>query len=932
MYDKSIIKVGLLCLLTCIATLKAFSIGLVDQDTLSVMDRIEGYSERAWKLRDKRPDSSLFYANKALNLAKGHGYEDLEIQAINYIGVAYRNLSNYSKAFEKYLEALRLSEERGNQEQRGYSLINLGNLYLYQTNFHGAIKYFIQALDQAQSLANQRMVAYCFTNLGRSYKGINEYGQAELYFKQAIEIRKKQEDLYGQLSAEMELAEVYLLQGNLDKAENYHLALAVNIEPTGNPRMLGMVYNNVARVYLSKGELVSAKHFAQKAINITNDITTRYEEKNVLETLSRIYASGEDYKNAFQYHVRYAELNQQLFSEENIRKIEQLKGQYEMEQQEAETEFLRKQRALNELIISRQKVIIWLSTIGIVLLFLIAVLSIRAYLIKKRLSQKISKQKTEIEKDKTIIEGQSQKLKELDAAKSRFFANVSHDLRSPLSLIMGNLEMLQDDEQSVIGPNGQKNLEIGYKNCKRLLYLTDEINDLTRLEEGKISLKKEAISVKPFIQMLTDMFVGTAEYKGVNLRYSDQTEVVDCFEIDPRQFEKVFYNLVSNAIRHTAKGDSINISTQSIDERVVLEISDTGEGIPSDSLPHVFDRFYQSKSNEYKAREGLGIGLALVKELVELHGGSIEVSSIKGKGTTFTVAMPKVQAAGGGSAAGRSFSYVSERKALYDDIDREASAGVSIPDIGDKKSILIVDDHPEIRYHLRQILEDDYHIVEAAHGLEALELLKTNDIQLILSDLMMPWMDGFELINEIKSTPDYSNIPILVVSARISDTDQERVLYQGINDYLQKPFQKKELLLRITNLINQTRHQPQDVFAELFDKNKLDTVEKDIMIRLEQVVMEKIADEHLSVYQLADAMAASERQVYRLVKKLTGLTPFEYVTEVRMKYVDYLIRKKKVKNPTAAARSIGSKNVTAFSRQYEKRFGKKPAELLNSDS
>lgn len=931
MNDKRSFIAGIVCLWIGYALAQSGSV-----DSASTKGRtkiqIEQYCEQAWELRDKRPDSSLFYANKALNLAREHQYGDLEIQAVNYIGVAYRNLSNYSKAFEKYLEALRLAEERGNQEQRGYSLINLGNLYLYQTNFHGAIKYFIQALDQAQSLANQRMVAYCFTNLGRSYKGINEFGQAELYFQQSIDIRKKQDDLYGQLSAEMELAEVYLLQGSLEKAEAYHLELARRIEPTENPRMLGMVYNNVARVYLSKGMLDEAKRFAQKAINVTNDITTRYEEKNVLETLSKIYASDEDYRSAFQYHVRYAELNQQLFSEENIRKIEQLKGQYEMEQQEAETAFLREQRKLNEAIIYRQKVIITLAVLGIFLLLVIAVIATRAYIIKKRLSQKIIRQKSKIEKDKSVIEGQSQKLKELDAAKSRFFANVSHDLRSPLSLIMGNLEMLKEDGDSVMGVAGRKNLEIGYKNCKRLLYLTDEINDLTRLEEGKISLKKETVKVKPYIQMLADMFVSTAEYKGVTLTYEDQTASTNCFEIDPRQFEKVFYNLVSNAIRHTDKGDRIELTTKQEGDYILIRIEDSGEGIPEDSLPHVFDRFYQSKDNQYKAREGLGIGLALVKELVELHGGRIEVSSQKGKGTAFAVSIPVSKSQSEGAASVKSYSYVSERKELYDEMDREARAGVSLPGSEEKPAILIVDDHPEIRYHLRQVLEETYHVVEAAHGLEALELLKTNNIQLIISDLMMPWMDGFELINELKANDLYSKIPVLVVSARISDADQERVLYQGINDYLQKPFQKKELLLRITNLLKQREDQRQDVFAELFDKNRFDAVEKDIMIRLEQVVMDKIADENLSVYQLADAMAASERQVYRLVKKLTGLTPFEYVTEVRMKYVDYLIRKGKVKNPTAAARSIGLKNVTIFSRQFEKRFGKKPADLLNADS
>lgn len=890
----------------------------------------------AWEYRDIRPDSALFFANRALRLSREHAYPDLEIQAINYIGVAYRNLSNFSKAFEKYLEALKLAEDRKNSEQRGYSLINLGNLYLYQTNFQGAIKYFIQALDQAQALADNRMVAYCFLNLGRSYKGIAEYGQAELYYKQSIEIRGELGDEYGMLAAEIDLAETYMLQGNLQQAERYHLSLIDRIGVDSNPRMLAVVYNNISKIYLTRNELDKAKEYAFRAIEITRNVNSRYEEKNVLENLSTIHANAGNYEQAYQTHVRYGEMNQQLFSEENIRRIEQMKGQYEMEQQEAENEFLRRQAELNQEIISRQQIIITLSVIGIILFVVVAAVSIRAYLVKKKLSSKISKQRDKIKDDKELIEKQSNKLKELDEAKSRFFANVSHDLRSPLSLIIGNLEMLKEDEGVVLTPGAIKNLDTGYKNCKRLLYLTDEINDLTKLEEGKINLKQEVVRLSSYLEMLTEMFVGTAEYKGVTLVCKHYLNKEDAVFIDPRQFEKIFYNLVSNAIRHTSKGDKITIETHDAGQSILLNITDTGEGIPSESVAYVFDRFYQSKTNEYRTKEGLGIGLALVKELVELHDGQITVESTLGLGTSFKMVFPKAKNIGETAAIGSTFSYVSERKHLYDEIDREENAGVNLPkQEGETLTIMIVDDHPEIRYHIRQILEDNYHVIEAAHGVEALELLKHNEVSLIVSDLMMPWMDGFELIEALKANEDFNKIPILVVSARISENDQEKVLYHGINDYLQKPFQKKELLLRINNLLDakasygSTENQS---FSKLFDKSSLDAVEKDILSKLDQLIMDRIADENLSVFDLASAMAASERQVYRLVKKLTGRTPFEYVAEIRMKYVDYLIRKNKVRNPSEAARSIGLKNVTAFSKQYEKKFGVKPADVLKSEA
>jgi CheY-like chemotaxis protein len=246
-------------------------------------------------------------------------------------------------------------------------------------------------------------------------------------------------------------------------------------------------------------------------------------------------------------------------------------------------------------------------------------------------------------------------------------------------------------------------------------------------------------------------------------------------------------------------------------------------------------------------------------------------------------------------------------------------------------AILIVDDHPEIRYYIRQILEDNYKVIEASHGLEAMEVLGNMKVDLIVTDLMMPWMDGFELIEAINYNEDYNKIPLLVVSARISGSDKEKVLYKGINEYLQKPFSKKELILRIENLLKLKEKYTEDSKGNVFSslvKDNLADVEKDILKKLENEVTERIDDPNLSVLSLTEAMAASERQVYRLVKKLTGLTPYEYIMEVRMQYADYLIRKNKVKNASEAARSVGYKNVTVFSKQYQKRFGSKPADVL----
>lgn len=904
--------------------------------TRDTSDLIEIQSQLAWRYRDVRPDSSLYFSNQAYALAGKKGLKNQQVQALNYMGVGYRNLGVYSKAFEKYLEALRLAEEYDIDEQRGYALINLGNLYLFQRNFQGAIRYFIQALDQAQALGDRRMQAYCFINLGRSYEGTEEYGQAELYIHQAIDIRKQQQDKYGVIAAEIELADIYRKSGDNDKALTKLQSIINRITREENPRVLILAFNSLSKIYLDRGEIAMAQTYSNRALALAKDVSSRYDERNVLEQMSRIYLENDDYKRAYDYYLNYAELNQQLFSEENIRRIEQLKNQYEIEKQEAENEFLRKQTELKNESINRLKTIIGLTVVGLFLMISVVVFIIRAYLIKKRLSEKIRKQRDKIEEDKSTIELQSVKLRELDQAKSRFFANVSHDLRSPLSLIIGNLEMIREDDESYLTARTRKHLDISYKNSKRLLHLTDEINDITRLEEGKIKLKKESVRINSYLRLLIDMFVDTAEQKGVNMSFQTDLSEQHTLEVDPRQFEKIIYNLVSNAIKYTRKGDHIKVSIGRSGNHAIITVADSGVGIDQVHLPYIFDRFYQSNLNDYQTREGLGIGLALVKDLVELHRGNISVRSTLSKGTEFSLKFPGLdeQSTIGSSSEETRVSsrFVRDQSEFMKEISQQP-VNVEIPVEGDRAyAILIVDDHPEIRYYIRQILEDKYHVFEAAHGLEAVDLLKDKAVDLIITDLMMPWMDGFEFIEAINSSSEFKKIPLLVVSARISGEDKEKVLYHGINDYLQKPFSRKELTLRIENLLHQKQKyetDPVNAFAILV-KDNLVQVEKDLLTKLEEEVKDKIADPNLNVLMLADALAASERQVYRLVKKLTGKTPNDYIKEVRLQYVDYLIRKNLVKNASEAARSIGLRNVTQFNKQYEKKFGVKPADLLQT--
>lgn len=539
----------------------------------------------------------------------------------------------------------------------------------------------------------------------------------------------------------------------------------------------------------------------------------------------------------------------------------------------------------------------------------------------KRSDDEIDLLKKKIEEDAQLISKLERKVESFQGRKSKFFSSLSHDLRTPLSLIIGNLELAMEDKDSYYSPATKQAVETCYKNCKRLIYLTQEIDDIGHFDRGTIRLKREQVQIVPFLKVLADMFISSARYKGIDLTFETTLSSNESVIIDSRQFEKIYLKLISNAIRHCIEGDSIKVTASKLEDKILIEFKDTGQGIDEDTLPHIFDRFHRSKDG---IREGTGLGLAMVNELIKLHEGEISVSSQVGQGTSFVVSL---QASGQKGMKATLSDYIQSQSEL---IMGGPAATTIVPDgtLEKKARILIVDDHPEIRYYIRQILEDQYVVKEAAHGLEALELLANQQIDLIVTDLMMPWMDGFELIESIHNSPEYQKIPMLIVSARISDNDREKALIKGINNFLQKPFDKKELVLRINNLLSTVNNQ--DSFDSLANRQNLEVYGVEILKKVENFIQENIDDTNLGVLQLADAIAASERQVYRLIKKVTGKTPYEYITEVRLQYADYLIRKNKVRSASEVARNVGIKNVTTFNRQYEKRFGAKPSELLEN--
>ncbi len=899
--------------------------------------KVDIYNQLSWEYRNSIPDSSIYFGTKANVLSKSINYSQGEIQSLNFLGVAERNKSHYSDAFEYFLKALQASEDAQNIEQKGYALINIGNIYIYQTNFVGAIQYFEKAIEPAVLLNNESMEAYCYLNLGRTYSRIEQYDKAEEYFLKTRKIRRQLGDIEGLIASAVDLGELYRLQGDLDKALEYFFLSLDDIKKVENQGALAFTLNDISKIYRQKGNLDLALKYGLKALKIAKEFGLKNDERKTLENLSLIYQQQGDHELALKTFKEHIYKKDSIFNEKSTRKIEGLKSRYEAEKKAVIAKHLEETAALDAILIRRLTIIIVLSIFGGVTFLALTILYYRTAQNRKRLNEQIGKQKEQVEKDKVLIEQQAAKLKALDLAKSRFFSNISHDLRSPLSLILGNYEQIKKDKDNYFTSKTEAYLEVADKNAKRLLYLTDEINELTKLEEGKLKLNPVHVNISPYLNMLVSIFKSTAEYKSISIQFESELDDNATLLLDPIHFEKIIYNLVSNALKHSKPGGKMTVKVLKFkDEKVGIRIEDNGEGIPDASLPYIFDRYYQSPQNKFHVYEGLGIGLSLVKELVELHQGEITVESKVNVGTTFVLSFPDKEKQMDGVLPEKS-DYIVNKSSLWSDLwektyQKEKSIKVdSISNIHSlNTTILIVEDHPEVRDYIKVLVQDTHKVLEAENGLKALEILEKQPVNLVITDLMMPWMDGFELLEAMRQNENYSSIPVLVVSARNTENDKFKVLSQGINDILQKPFNQQELLMRVRNLLEQKKHWSNKNEASLIinNPNLIDDIEKELLEKIEHLVLEKVRDANLSVLELADAMAASERKVYRMIKKLTKLTPLEYIKEIKWQYLEKLIKEKSIKNATEAAHAIGLKNVSNFKKQFHKRFHREVDEMI----
>lgn len=568
---------------------------------------------------------------------------------------------------------------------------------------------------------------------------------------------------------------------------------------------------------------------------------------------------------------------------------------------------------------------------------------------KKRMEAEVEKRTLQIQQDKALIEKQAEELKELDELKSRFFTNISHEFRTPLTVISGMITQMEQQPERWM----QKGIELIKRNSHQLLSLINQILDLRKLESGALQPNLIRADVIPFLQYLADSFVPMAQSKGIRIHFIPNCSGLE-MDYDPDKLLHILSNLLSNAIKYTSgPGDIYCQVDRRVDagrEMLTIQLRDTGKGISPEALPYIFDRFYQVEDLASQKPQGSGIGLALTKELVKLLDGTIQVDSKLGAGTTFSLFFP----------VRREASYRDEGLSPYfarqnnpglpndevpagmDDVPNPAQLA-HLPDISPEEdmpvgsdsqpTLLIVEDNPDVRLYLTSCLEKEYYLIYAENGQEGIDTALENVPDIILSDVMMPVKDGFALCDTLKHDERTSHIPIVMLTAKADFESRMQGLRKRADAYLSKPFEQEELLVTLDNLLEIRKQLQLKYTGGLSSATEnggeptpatVPDVEDAFLKKLKQVVVQHLEDADLSGEFICREMNMSRTNLYRKLKALTDLSISHFVRQVRLQQAKELLLHTD-KNISEVAYEVGFIDPKYFSRIFSETFQQSPS-------
>ncbi|UBM58743.1 response regulator [Marinilongibacter aquaticus] len=885
------------------------------------------------------------------------------------------------KAYEYAAEAEILSLELNERTQYGRALYYQGMINYYRGFLHLGMEYADKGASVFAEVRDSIRLSACYELLGVIHTDLVNDEQAISYLRKVLEIAEKQGDDYGIISSNSNIGNIYLRQKNRKLARNYYRQALEVMERTEDPSAFSEVYLNLAAVtdnrddkmslyetsregfskngmtegegqvlsamgrdFMEQGKQIEAVDYFRKSVaafrgfGFDNGVAgtkillaealeanRNYAEaeRELLsaiqlakgkelnehlmrgyEVLAHFYENRGNTAQALTYYKLFGEQKERNFNEVKSKAIAENEAKYQSEKKEL-------QLAEQELEIGRERAIriqiIWWFILG-----LLVTAGILGFYYFRQQRQRIL-----AENALHIKNLEAENLKERERIKSAFFANISHEFRTPLTLIISPLkEMISGTFQG----DPAVYFKMMLRNGQRLLDLVNQLLDLAKLEMGSLELQPEEGDINGFLKGVASSFESLSEIRGIRFFLTAPIGASPA-RFDKDKLQKILSNLLSNAFKFTPEGGEVRMEISSKGNDLVLDISDSGLGIPPADLPFVFERFYQVKDLNKAEQVGSGIGLALVKELVDLHGGGIKVRSKTDEGTHFNLILPGLLM--NSTTSGESVLTEHNFSIQIDEGQREVNTK------GTRPQVLIAEDHGDVQKLIRDVLSSDYDVLLAKDGEEATRLALRTIPDAVISDVMMPKKDGYALCEELKTDPKTSHIPIIMLTARAEQEDKMRGLETGADAYLPKPFDAAELKLRLKNLINLRQRLRQDFSTAISlkpEEIQVSSVDRHFIEQVKEIIDRHVSDEQFGVDIFASEIGMSRSQLNRKLRAIFNQSANEMVRIYRLERAHQLLSKRAM-TPTEASYQLGFSSPAYFSKCFSDHYGYPPSRV-----
>ncbi|HMQ47511.1 MAG TPA: tetratricopeptide repeat protein [Saprospiraceae bacterium] len=857
-------------------------------------------------------DSALFWATEGYRYAQKMQNSRLEAIALSTTGVVYYYRGDFDKAFEYYFQALETAEKGGHSKSVSTILGNIGMLYGERKEHKRALDYLLKALEHKKELRDSFGIARNLVNIGMTYFNRDMLDSALYFYEQQIAICEQINEPFGKAIGLNNLGQIYMNKGQYEKALDYYQQSLAIKESLGNKNGMSITLSGIGELYLKQGVPRQAIAPLEASLRLAKESNSLPQLVTPYELLTEAYAKTGNYAKAFEYQSALLTTKDSLNRKEMLDRAESLEAQYRTEQQKV-------QLAEQQLEIERQTNLRNRMLIIAIVAFLIMAVLFQYYRNRQQIKQK------GIEMAAQLEHAEAEKWREINQMQSTFFANISHEFRTPLTLLIGPLErMIQGDFLGDLS----KYYRIMHRNARRLLDLVNQLLELSKLESGKLELHVAQADLSKLVSAIAWSFESWADRQQVSLEVQLPHKPMLVY-FDRDKVEKILANLLSNAFKFTGEKGLVRVLLSQEGNHALVSVQDNGIGIAADQLPHLFNRFFGTTRSEIQ--EGSGLGLALSKELAELHGGGIEVSSQEGQGSRF-VAKFRVDKA---FFPDKNIVQSPDEGSIIapTPTDKAPSSSVKtavlLPE--EKPVILLAEDNRDVRQYIIDQLEGSYQIVEAENGQLGLEKAIQLLPDLIISDIMMPVMDGMALCKNLKTNEKTSHIPVVMLTARAEQADKLQGLKTGADDYLTKPFDAQELQIRVANLIEQ-RRKLQEYYRQTLSpfataKIEVENMDTTFLRRVKDAIEQNMEEETFGVVELSEQINMSRSQLHRKLTALTGHSPNQIIRNMRLERAKQLLESN-AGNASEVAFLCGFNSLAYFSKCFKDQYGISPSEVV----